>query len=385
LLTILKLNNSSNKLNNMFNYKHYVPILRWKAAERGALLKLKSDDKTNITPLIEFIMPQPDDDEGKKTPKDLLQESINVFMESIPNIADQILKHWGYDAIFIDVQFIDGSIRAEALEKILSHGKQLNLFMIPVITIIPVIGFESDAKTRHAAIKFAKESGNGLCSRITESNFNEKSLADDIKNFIIKNALVTRNVDLLVDFKIIDQLISCDSFVAKINKIPHLKEWRTFIVAGGAFPKDLSHLEKHNQHKISRADWAIWKMLLSALKRPPSFADYTIQHPVYMPQTSSATNPSASIRYALEDYWLIERGEGLRNPKGAGFKQYPALANILAKQKIFKGEEFSYGDSYIAEKAKDINTKKTGNPKTWLEAGINHHVTLVVNQIANLP
>jgi len=105
----------------MFNYKHYVPILRWKAAERGALLKLKSDDKTNITPLIEFIMPQPDDDEGKKTPKDLLQESINVFMESIPNIADQILKHWGYDAIFIDVQFIDGSIRAEALEKILSH------------------------------------------------------------------------------------------------------------------------------------------------------------------------------------------------------------------------------------------------------------------------
>jgi len=368
----------------MFDYKHYVPILRWKAAEKGALQKLKLYDKTVITPLIEFIMPQTDDD-GKKTPRDLLQESINTFMEDIPIFAEQILKHWGNEAIFVDVQLVDSSIRAEALEKILWSGKQLNLFMIPVITIIPVIGFESDIKIRKVAVEFAKKSGNGICLRITESNFNEKSLANDIENFINQNVLNFKDVDLLVDFKIINQPISCDSFLNKINAIPHLKEWRTFIVAGGAFPKDLSHLEKHNQHKISRADWIIWNMLIKNLKRPPSFSDYTIQHPVYISQGSAATNPSASIRYALEDYWLIERGEGLRNPEGAGFKQYPALAKLLVGQKkLFKGEDFSYGDFYISEKAKDIKTTKTGNPKTWIEAGINHHLTLVARQIASL-
>lgn len=368
----------------MFNHKHYIPILRWKAAEKGALQNLKSEHKASITPLVELIMPQPDNKDGTKTPKELLQESINTFLENLPDLADQVMKHWGREAVFVDVQLIDGSIRAETLEKILTQGKQLDIFMIPVITIIPVVGFESDIRTRQVAVKFAKKSGHGLCLRITDAQFNEKSLPSDIKTFIKENGLNAKGIDLLVDFKIVDDKTSCKSLLNKINLLPHIEQWRTFIVAGGAFPQDLSHLEKHNQHNISRADWKIWNTLLKDLKRSPSFADYTLQYPVYTPKTS-ASNPSASIRYTLEKDWVIVRGEGLRNPKGAGFKQYPAQAQILAKQKIFKGENFSFGDSYIAEKAKDIKTKKTGNPKTWLEAGINHHLTLVANQIANLP
>lgn len=369
----------------MFNYKHYVPIMRWKAAERGALQNLKSEHKSNITPLVEFIMPQPENQDGNKTPKELLQESIDAFNQVIPDIAGNVLKNWGREAIFVDVQLVDGSIRAEALEKILDGGKQLDIFMIPVISIIPVIGFESDTKTRQIAVDFANKNKSGLCFRITDSNFNEKTLAQDIDNFVSKNKLAIKDIDLLIDFKIIDEKISCESLIDKINSIPHLDKWRTFIVAGGAFPRDLSHLEKHNQHNISRADWLIWNKLIQKLKRQPSFADYTIQYPIYSPQ-NTASNPSASIRYTADDNWVIVRGEGLRNPKGAGFKQYPAQAQILANQnKIFKGENFSFGDSYIAEKAKDINTKKTGNPKTWLEAGINHHLSLVADQISNLP
>lgn len=368
----------------MFNYKHYVPILRWKAAERGALLKLKEEHKGLVTPLIEFIMPQPDSSDGEETPKELLQKSVKKFSENLSSIANQVMKYWGQNAIFIDFQFIDGSIRAEALKQILEHGKQLSIFMIPVITIIPVVGFESDAQTRRVAVDFAKQSGHGICLRITDSNFNEKLLSSDIDNFLRSNGLDIKDVDMLIDFKVVDENTPADTLVTKINIIPHIEKWRTFIVAGGAFPKDLSHLEKHNQHDLPRSDWIIWTELMSKLARQPSFADYTIQYPIYLPQTS-ASNPSASIRYSLEEKWVILRGEGLRNPKGAGFKQYPAQAQILANQKgVFKGEDFSSGDAYIAEKAKDIKTKKTGNPKTWLEAGINHHVSLVVDQIANL-
>lgn len=371
----------------MFDHKHYVPILRWKAAEKGALEKLWAQHKGAITPLIEFIMPQPErpkKGEKEKTPKDLLTESIEIFLEKLPSISTQIASCWGQSAIFIDVQLLDSSVRADSLEKILRLGQGLNLFMIPVINIIPVVGFESDKKTRQIAINFAKENERGLCIRISNSDFKEVALASDIENFIKENGLEISNVDLLVDFKIVNENSDYNELVRKINTIPHLEKWRTFIVATGAFPKDLSHLEKHKDHHIPRTDLVFWKDFVKDLKRPPSFSDYTIQHPIYEEPTGNS-NPSASIRYALEDNWLIMRGEGLRNPKGAGFKQYPAQAQLLASQKTFKGAEFSFGDGYIGEKAKDIKTKLTGNPKTWLEAGINHHLTLVANQVANLP
>lgn len=367
----------------MFDHKHYVPILRWRASEKGALQKLESQDKTIITPLIELTMPQPDE-EGNKSPADLLKESINTLLQNVPRIASQLLKYWGRDRFFLDVQLVDGSIRAKILRKILDDGKQLDVLMAPVVTIIPVVGFASDVQTRQIAVDFAKETGHGLCLRITESNFNE-TLASDMEAFVSMNGLDVKNVDLLVDFKIVGERTSSDFLSRRINMIPRIQQWRTFIVASGAFPPDLSQFEKHNQYEISRLDWVLWCRLLNSLKRRPSFADYTIQHPIYLPR-SSASNPSASIRYTLEDHWVIVRGEGLRNPKGAGFRQYPALAQILVKQKdVFKDESFSFGDSYIAEKGKDINTKNTGNPKTWLEAGINHHLTLAARQVASAP
>ena len=371
----------------MFDHKHYVPILRWKAAEKGALEKLWIEHKGVITPLIEFIMHQPDrpkKGEKEKTPKELLSESIEIFREKLPDISTQVLNYWGQSAIFIDVQLLDSSVRADSLEKILRLGEKLNLFMIPVINIIPVVGFESDKNTRQVAINFSKENKHGLCIRISNSDFKESTLVSDIEKFIEENKLEIGSTDLLIDFKIVNEKTDYKELVNKINTIPHLDKWRTFIVATGAFPKDLSHLEKHKDHHIPRTDLIFWKNFIKDLKRPPSFSDYTIQHPIYEEPTGNS-NPSASIRYALEDNWLIMRGEGLRNPKGAGFKQYPAQAQLLANQETFKGADFSFGDGYIAEKAKDIKTKQTGNPKTWLEAGINHHLTLVANQVANLP
>jgi hypothetical protein len=39
---------------NMFGPGHYVPILRWKQAERFALRYLRAEDRKRITPLIEL-------------------------------------------------------------------------------------------------------------------------------------------------------------------------------------------------------------------------------------------------------------------------------------------------------------------------------------------
>ncbi len=54
----------------MFGPKHYVPILRWKQAERLALRYLRKEDRERITPLIEitpkiFEAPKEGKKEGK--------------------------------------------------------------------------------------------------------------------------------------------------------------------------------------------------------------------------------------------------------------------------------------------------------------------------------
>ena len=38
----------------MFDESHYVPILRWKRGEGGALKLLSDEEKLRLTPLIEF-------------------------------------------------------------------------------------------------------------------------------------------------------------------------------------------------------------------------------------------------------------------------------------------------------------------------------------------
>ena len=76
------------------------------------------------------------------------------------------------------------------------------------------------------------------------------------------------------------------------------------------------------------------------------------------------------------------RGEGLLNKEGPGGAQYTANAILLRDRPEFYGPSFSEGDAYIFERSKRID--KHGNPKTWIQAGLNHHMTVVSRQIANL-
>jgi hypothetical protein len=77
----------------------------------------------------------------------------------------------------------------------------------------------------------------------------------------------------------------------------------------------------------------------------------------------------------------------MRGQKGKS-AQYLAAAQLLSQDtkfaSVFRGAAFSYGDAYIAEKGKDIQSKKTGNATNWLTVGINHHLANTVDQIANL-
>jgi len=76
------------------------------------------------------------------------------------------------------------------------------------------------------------------------------------------------------------------------------------------------------------------------------------------------------------------RGEDVFKRDGPGFEQWPAQAILLCDLPEYCEETFSEGDKYIRQMS--LQRKQTGNVVTWLRAGINHHMTFVVRQLASL-
>ncbi len=327
-------------------------------------------------------MPNPKRD--KDDFKTVLADSKTMLLSKLPKLAAAINKCCPEGSAFVDVHLIDGELRARTLKTILDTVDGKNLTLIPVTHIIPVVSTDADSETRSVALKYGVESKNGLCIRIDRYNLDDANLSDVITNFVDSNKLTISGTDLLIDLGVIGAGDKADIIAASLVKLPRLNEWRSFIVTGGAFPKDLSEMEKHSQKQITRYDWQLWSNLNAqpALTRKPIYSDYTIQHPIHLGQIDGVINTSASLRYTDDEQWEITRGEGLRNEKGAGYKQYPAIAKLVKQQPYFKGPTYSSGDHYIDDMAKDGNDK-TGNPMTWLKAGINHHLTLVVKALAS--
>jgi len=88
-----------NGINNMFDSKHYIPILKWKRAEQGALKVLKDEQKKYITPLIQLVMP-------KNKPQEQLEDLIKRFGEQLNKTAEKIIEVWGNSPIFVDVSLL---------------------------------------------------------------------------------------------------------------------------------------------------------------------------------------------------------------------------------------------------------------------------------------
>lgn len=358
----------------MFDSKHYVPILKWKAAERLALVNLSAEEKKLITPLIQLVMPKPKNlnkDNTEKTREEQLRESVAIFKAKVPEIPEEILKFWGSNPAFIDLSLIDASLREESFNAILTIGKNLGTFLIPVVTL------NSSMEIKNKVARLGKKDNHGICLRLFRSDFlNQNTLAENIQKFLADHVLLEKEVDLLIDFQITDEI--CSKLVELSKQIPNILKWRTFIFANGAFPVDLTNCEL-GENIIDRSDWKKWSDQLNSkdLIRKPSFSDYTIQHPIYK-ESFQFFSPSASIKYTLSDSWLIMRGQKRKSI------QYLANAQLLSKHPKFFGANFSYGDTYVAEKGKDLNGKP-GNATNWLVAGINHHLACTANQIANLP
>lgn len=368
----------------MLTTKHYVPILKWKRAEQNALKDVTEQRKKFITPLIEIVPPKQND---KKPADEAYSEMITTFKDvRTKDIPKEILQAWGEDQIYVDLSPIYPlDVKQFGMKEIINNSLLLRLKPIPVFNLV------DEPDYQHTAVTASIKSGNGVCIRITAPDLKDvKSTNAYLLELLDELNLKPDQVDILIDVKEAADELTYARSALNSQELVHLPLWRNFIFANGTFPQDLSEQIKEDDNHIQRTEWVNWKRQRASLKiaRTPTFADYTIRHPIFNEITQNYPG-TASLKYTVNDEWVVKKGDVRR------FDMYLAHAAILITEDYFYGKDFSAGDSYIQEKADYLpeymriktldpsKAKGTGRAEDWIRAGINHHLSVAVDQLAN--
>jgi hypothetical protein len=343
----------------MFSHWHYVPVMRTKGAELAALRTLQPKLRSLITPLLEF-------------PPRLAQECR--ALAQLEAATERIALHlagWSGRSVFVDTDILgrtEPSVTAHLASSLARAG--IRPVMVASLKTGP-----GSSYTR-SILAVLERHGSGICLRISSEELRLTSVEMMIRECLRRYGASPAMVDLIVDRR----GVQSDSYTFSdfASRIPSIDSWGSLTVIAGSFPKDLSRLARGETHRLARHEWVQWQALASWKGRRPAFGDYTIQHP-YFSEPPAFPNVSASVRYTLEDEFLVMRGEGVLNEGSPGYAQYNGWAQLLVDRPDYFGREFSAGDRYISERS--INRDSTGTPRTWLQAAFSHHLTTTALQV----
>jgi hypothetical protein len=260
---------SSGGEEQMFDCRHYVPVLRWRQGEWLALRDMQLADKGRITPLIE-LHPK-DFNVGEVRPKEIGQ----VLNERVHGIK----KNWGERQFFLDTHPIDpknrtaSGLRPIELVSEVSRGLGLQL--------VPVTGMSRDPGDQNSVRSIAKAASPGVCIRLLREDFRYVDLEKRLARLTNGLGVSLAMMDLIVDLQVIEDHVPSMTRICSL--VPFVDRWRTFTVIGGAFPKDLTGFSV-GQHHHPRLEWQMWRNgIETPLPRQAIFGDYTTQHGIYVP------------------------------------------------------------------------------------------------------
>lgn len=373
----------------MFDHRHYVPILKGKAGEYGALRDLDADVKERLTPLIE-VPSIPWDYENERPSK--------TVDDHVSGVTPNIEKHWGTErTIFLDLLWIPASEvmadKSHPLTYVFNGARAAGL------RLVPVTGLSRDRNYQQAVRETIARDRRGLCIRLESPDFEELLDIDaTLDAFLNSFGVGPDDTDLIIDFKEITAGQTSPLTIAIISilkSLPYIRSWRSVTLAASAFPLNLLNpnasrpypLPLSNPNLLTvtpvlRAEWAIWESLAKKrekLPRMPTFGDYGISHPDMVEIDPRMMRMSAQLRYTTEAEWLIFKG---RNVRDYGYEQFSDICRVVASLPEFSSEAFSKGDAFIANCGEGYGGP--GNATTWRRIGTNHHMTMAVRQIASL-
>ena len=358
----------------MFDRTVYFPILKTKASEVQGLAQLEEEVMSRVTPIFDVV------------PIYRYQKNIPTLDKHLTDIAKKISFVWKYERpVILDLFELPLELRTSGgihPLSFLTHELQvLN------ISIVPTTGLERDADYNNQVRLIHREQGNGILIRLLNEDLIAPTIMLQELEDLIKELGVSKNdIDLLIDLR---QMLNQDLnhyvgiIVNAVSYISDLDQFRTIIISGSSMPKSIAEQVQPSSSKmIRRLEMDVWQSIIEneILEVEPVFSDYTIINPEYVDIDPRiyANTMGPSIRYTTDTHWFITRGKSFSNHP-EGHRQYYSLAREVVNHPNFMGSNYSYGDRYIDDKANEVGGP--GIPWHWLRAGINHHISLLVDSL----
>jgi len=327
----------------------YVPILKGKSAEYGALESCTSD---RLVPLVEVTAPE---------------TAASAITRAWSHPDDVI---WVHSLNFGDAEEVDFAGSIESLFDALRG----------VVPVVPVITVSEGPATLLAIKRIITTDDRGVVLRIDAEDILDEDLdtSADIESTLEELGLHPGKVDLVIDAGLLEGSAKVQAALASrcLALLPRLNEWRTVVVAFSGFPIPLSDIvPRSSVRAVPRTDAAAFVATARVSPRDIVFSDYTLGSPSYdgVPFT-----PVPNIRYAAAAEWIIHRAKERKGPA----PQYRALAAAVVAAPYYSGPSFSPGDQQISDTAS--GAAGPGNPTTHLRAGISRHLHVVLERLATL-
>ncbi|MCR4341272.1 MAG: beta family protein [Gemmatimonadaceae bacterium] len=343
----------------------YRPVLRWKGAEKWALETLPADVRDTVHPIIE-LRPTSKWRSAAATRNVAAFESLVLAINSA--VRGPFTLDLGLTAPYssLDPHAVWGMI--------LGVVRRENIPLVPTICMRPSPSHVDGIKRVADAVQ------TGVCLRLKPLDVFSRPFLEELPKLLGTLGMNKNSVDLVVDLEIFDS--SQPPLQALMEAFPSLESWRTVTVLRGAFPDSLQD-SPIGTSTIKRADFVSWRTAFATqIGVSLMFGDYAVQGGIYRPISGPINRMAANIRYAIPEKWLICKGEDVFDESGPGFRQWPALAQLLVERKEFSGSSFSAGDEFIAQHS--LAFEPTGDAKGWIGAGLSHHLVLTGRQVASV-
>lgn len=346
----------------------YVPILKGKAGELAALSQVQPATWNLMSPLIEVVPPA---EEGAD-PK--------AIVKSCKQVVEKVFSAYQGIPVMLDAGLLDLSVPVSrgrsALAVLAEEARESH------VTAIPVVRLDDPALAIEDACAANAQDEAGVVVRLLSDDLDEDP--DDVQrqlDLVLTNlAVIPQSVDLLLDLGAVEGDIAVRGgarvAVSLLRELNDVQEWRSVIVAAGAFPVDLSQFSAWKLGEHPRFDAQLYDRVM---RRPPRedirYADYAIAHPLL--STGQQFAPPPQLRYTTAEHWLVLKGSK-RDPRGNA--QFQDICQQIAAHPAFAGAALGIADQRIAAG----HPQGPGNGTTWRAIGTTHHLDLIAARLTTL-
>lgn len=342
----------------------YAPIIKWKAGERIALQELEPERKSKIAPVVELI----DYDE----PTSLLED----------------LGSLGGPLSYVDTSYVDNGDR-DLIARLCEQARRSG-----VTDVIPVFYHEDLASGDRRV--FLENSERFLVRVPVPVSLGGSEFEDTAELLQLCCREHDRRADLLLDMGVLADRRIAGRMLAELKQaltcLAHVAGDKIYI-AVSCFPESLGDLAAGDSIFHERFELDVYHFALrflegigcTELRRRIAFSDYGVAKFTDTDIDFSLLRYGVlpKTRYTTRTHYWIQKGKKDRL-RDEWIRSYRHLAKSIFESEHFFGEDFSYGDSLIHKKARKIDGEGPGNHMNWITIGTNHHIAVVMEQLAKL-